>query len=300
MRGNTLLLSMVGLVFAGIAAASPACTTNTFQYYMTHPCSIGVVDFDFSAAGAYLFTPDDYNPLANNVTVTPVGTGLLPNDPVGFTFSANNFVTNANNGNEFGGNPTCCKAGSAANPAGTGWLATNPDNSGNFNYANLDITFSAAINSLGPSDLLYSSTTTLDVFIYSPHGNSFISSAESITDTNTNMGLGGISLLAKGNNDSQSESFGGSALSASHSFTGTTGVGVTKDLLISSTFAANPPQSVALNGLTETFKFYDTTVPEPGSFLLVGMTMLVACVCCRKTRLARFLGSRRAQTEGSK
>lgn len=292
-KRKILLVSLVGLVFAGVAAAAPACTTTNLQYYITHPCSIGAVDFNFSGPGAYLFTPDDYNPAAANVTVTPVGTGLVATQPVGFTFTANNFVTNGNNQNEFSGSPTCCQAGSAANPLGSGWLATNPDKSNNFNFANLDISFSAAINSTGPTDVLYSSTTSLNVFIYSPHGNSYISSAESITDSNTNLGIGGISLMAKGNTDAQSESFtGGTALSGTHDFSGTTGVSVTKDLLISSSFAANPPQSVALNGLTETFKFYDTTVPEPGSLFLVGMTILVACVCCRKTSLIRSIRSR--------
>jgi hypothetical protein len=93
-RNRFLLLLPVLVLCSAGADASPACTTNTFAYYETHACSIGLVSFDFSAAGAYTFTADDYNPAAADVTVTPVGTGLVAGQRVGFSFTNNNFIVN--------------------------------------------------------------------------------------------------------------------------------------------------------------------------------------------------------------
>ena len=251
-----LLLSVLVLSSAG-AHASPACSTNTFAYYETHPCSIGLVNFDFSAAGAYTFTADDYNPGAADVTVTPVGTGLVAGQQVGFMFVNNNFVVGAPGGtllynqntDPFGGSPTCCVAGSGANPSGTGWVATNPDTSGTFSIAELNITFGVSINA--PGNALNSTTTQLGVFIYSPDGGGTSVQAGALTVDHTGT-------------PSSSTSFP----QPTTSFT------VNQDISMKATFANTTPNSAALNSLTETFTFGDTSVPEPGSFLMIGMAAL--------------------------
>jgi hypothetical protein len=272
-RGRIFLVSLASMVFAAIGQASPACTTNTFAYYETHPCNIGMVSFDFSPAGAYTFTADDYNPGAANVTVTPVGTGLIAGQPVGFTFSNNGFVTT--NDEPLGGSPTCCEAGSQANPSGTGWIATNPDLSGNGNSADLNLTFNAALASRNPNLKLLSTQTALNVFIWSPDGGgTYITMGETATDRNNNTTIGGAQINAYGNTDSQSIANGGSNLTSSASFsTATTSLQVNKDILITSTFANTTPNSAALNSVTETFIFGN--VPEPGSFVLVGLAVLL-------------------------
>lgn len=270
-RGRLFLVLLAGVGFAAIAQGSPACTTNTFAYYETHPCSIGLVSFDFSPLGAYSFTPDDYSPGASNVTVTPTGTGLTAGQPLGFTFSNNGFVTNSNNVSPFGGTPTCCKAGSAANPSGTGWFATNPDVSGNGNSSDLNLTFNASVSS--PGIALLSTQTALNVFILSPDGGgTYVTMGETLTDRNHNTTIGGLQINAYGNNDGQSIANGGSNLTSSTTFT-TTSLGINKDILITSTFANTTPNSAALNGVTETFTF--GAVPEPGSFVLVGLAVLL-------------------------
>ena len=273
-RCSIFLVLSAGILFAAIGQASPACTTNTFAYYETHPCSIGIVAFDFSALGAYTFTGDDYNPTAANVTVTPVGTGLIAGMPVGFTFSDTGFVTT--NDAPFGGTPACCKTGSAGNPSGTGWIATNPDNSGNGNVADLNLTFGASINPLlDPTLKLLATQTSLNVFILGPDGGgTYITMGETATDNGNNTTIGGAQINAYGNTDGQSMTNGGSRLSSIASFsTASYNVEVNKDILITSTFANTTPNSAALNGLTETFTF--GAVPEPGSFVLVGLAVLL-------------------------
>lgn len=273
-RGSIFLVFLAGILFAAIGQASPACTTNTFAYYETHPCSIGIVVFDFSAPGAYTFTGDDYNPSAANVTVTPVGTGLTAGMPVGFTFSNTGFV--ATDDEPFGGTPTCCKAGSQANPTGTGWVATNPDNSENGNFADLNLTFSASVNPLlNPAFKLIATQTVLNLFILSPDGGgTYVTMGETATDNGTNTTIGGSQINAYGNTDHQSIANGGSKLSSLASFsTPVYNVGVNKDILITSTFANTTPNSAALNSLTETFTF--AAAPEPGSFVLVGLAALL-------------------------
>lgn len=272
-RGRIFLVSLASMVFAAIGQASPTCTTNTFAYYETHPCSIGIVSFDFSAAGAYTFTGDDYNPGAASVTVTPVGTGFIAGQSVGFTFSNNGFVTT--NDAPFGGSPTCCQTGSQANPGGTGWIATNPDISGNGNSADLNLTFNAFLNGGNPNLKLISTQTVLDVFIWLPDGGgTYITMGEAATNRNNNTTIGSLQINAYGNTDSQSIANGGSNLTSSTSFsTGTTSLGINKDILITSTFANTTPNSAALNGVTETFIF--SAVPEPGSFVLVGLAVLL-------------------------
>lgn len=265
MKCGRVFLVLLGAVFAGIVQASPTCTTNTFAYYETHPCNIGIVSFDFSSAGAYTFTPDDYNPGAAAVTVTPVSSGLT----VGFTFSNNAFV--ATDDEPLGGSPTCCKAGSQANPSGTGWIATNPDISGNM-VADLNLTFNASI--VSPRLRFYSTQTTLNVFIWSPDGGgTYITSGETLTDRNNNSTIGSLQINAYGNTDGESISNGGSALTQTTSFSPTSNLGVNKDIAIAAIFANTTPNSAALNSVTETFTFGN--VPEPGSFVLVGLAVLV-------------------------
>lgn len=272
-RGSFFLVSLAGMILAGIGQAAPACTVNTFAYYLTHPCDIGVVSFDFSPTGAYTFTGDDYNPTAGDVRVTPVGTGLTAGQPLGFTFSNSGFITT--NDAPFAGGPTCCLTGSQANPSGTGWIATNPDLSGNGNTADLNLTFNASMNSPDPNLKLIATQTVLNVFLWSPDGGgTYITTGETVTDRNNNTTTGGLQINAYGNTDSQSIANGGSSLTASSSFiAGTSRLQVNKDILITTTFANTTPNSAALNSVTETFTF--GAVPEPGSFVLVGLAVLL-------------------------
>jgi hypothetical protein len=286
-RNKFLLFLPVLVLCSADAYASPACTTNTFAYYETHPCSIGLVNFDFSViGGAYQFTPDDYNPAAADVTVTPVGTGLIAGQQVGFTFGNNNFVVNPpagtpgynRNTDPFGGSPTCCVAGSAANPTGTGWVSTNPDVSGN-GFADLNITFSVSINAAHMA--LNSTTTQLGVFIYSPDGGgTVVQGGETVTDASSKAQIGSLPFYV--------DHTGTPTTSTAFSQPATS-LNVNKDISIQAVFANTTPNSAALNSVTETFTFGDTSVPEPGSFVLIGLTaLLFAAYSWRKHLCALF------------
>ena len=232
-----LLCAVLALLGSQIVQAAPLCTTGTMAAYITQgTCSIGNITFSFGS-NAYIFAKDDTAVTSAQVTVTPVGTGLTANAQTGFTFASSN----------------------------NGWTATNPDSSGN-NSADVNITFTASIAL--PAVTLTSTTVTVDPTLVNFAGSTGILVGEGVTDVATSASLGSISLLIAGNNDAQSKSLGGTALSGSASFS-STDVSVNKDINILALDGPVPASSASMTGLTETFTY--GTVPEPGAFLLVGI-----------------------------
>jgi hypothetical protein len=177
-----------------------------------------------------------------------------------------------------GGSPTCCVVASQANPAGTGWVSTNPDGSGK-GLADLKITFNVSINA--PQMALNSTTTQLGVFIYSADGGgTIVKGSETVTDATSNGQIGSLAFGV----DQTSTPTTSSAFSQP-----TTRLNVSKDISIQAHFANTTPNSAALNSVTETFTFGDTSVPEPGSFVMTGLAaLLFAAYSWRKRLCALF------------
>jgi hypothetical protein len=96
---------------------------------------------------------------------------------------------------------------------------------------------------------------------------------EPITDLNTDDGIGSINLDANASDSSTSIANSGTALTLTSSFsTNTDALNVNKDILL---YATDSPNGANLNTLTETFTFENEVVPEPGSFVLMGLAMIL-------------------------
>jgi hypothetical protein len=252
MSKNKLLLLLIATLFFATGAQATTCATTTMAALISSGgCTIGDLLFTFGN-GAYIFSKDDINVTASQVVVTPTGTGLVGSQ-TGFIFTTTN----------------------------NGWVANNPDVSGNGNSADINVTFDATVIPAGFK--INSTTLAIGPVITGEAGSTGMLAGESITDIASSHNFGNINLTIIGNNDAQSIGNGGTALSQT-AFGLSSGVNINKDIAILS--LDGPPSSAEVHSLTETFTI--VSVPEPGAFVLAGLG--IAFVFFRRWRKI-FTGS---------
>lgn len=246
--------------------AAPLCVNGALlSTYENNTCSVGYIDFTFPPAGsAYSTVGTNVND--TDVRVNIVGNGLLPNAPVGLTFTPIN---------------------------ATQWTVNDTEGEADFR-----LHFTAAVNNLAPLPIkLISTTLSIDSLIhYGGHcadasiascddfgGGTSAQVGESVIDHNSQTQFPGINMIAVGNTDSESIANGGTALTLSAPIS-STAVDVDKDYLMT---AFDTNSSETINSTTETFLF--NSVPEPGPFVLAGAGLLVLFLVRRRKLAAGVL-----------